>query len=99
LPAPGQGAVAIEARAGSPAARLAARLDDAATRAAVEAERGFLLAIGGGCSVPVGALGRPSGGRLELEAVIADPESGTLLRDRLEGDTAGPGRIGAELAL
>jgi len=56
LPAPAQGALAIQARAGEEAllARLAA-LDHGWTRAAVEAERGLLHALGGGCSVPVGA--------------------------------------------
>ena len=57
LPAPGQGALAVEVRADDPIVRpLAARLDDPATRFAVEAERAFLRASGGGCRAPLGAL-------------------------------------------
>lgn len=67
LPAPGQGALAIEVRTDPADAGRAARgalldalagLDDAATRAAVTAERSLLAALGAGCSAPVGALAR-----------------------------------------
>lgn len=57
LPAPGQGALAIEARAGSPVAADVRVLDDPDTRAAVTAERSLLAALEAGCSAPVGALG------------------------------------------
>ncbi|MBM4034286.1 MAG: hydroxymethylbilane synthase [Planctomycetes bacterium] len=55
LPAPGQGALAIEARAGSEAAALALAVSDAAATAATAAERALLDALGGGCSMPLGA--------------------------------------------
>ena len=59
VPAPAQGALAVETRAeDSEAARLVARLDDAATRAAVELERGVLEAVGGGCHTPLGVYAR-----------------------------------------
>ncbi|HET6319282.1 MAG TPA: hydroxymethylbilane synthase, partial [Chloroflexota bacterium] len=55
-PAPGQGAICVQVRADDArAATLAGRLDDAPTRIAVEAERAFLKATGGGCRAPVGA--------------------------------------------
>ncbi|MCH0573161.1 hydroxymethylbilane synthase [Streptomyces sp. MUM 136J] len=61
LPAPGQGALAIECRAGNTAQDAAlvaalAELDDPLTRAAVTAERSLLAALEAGCSAPVGAL-------------------------------------------
>lgn len=60
LPAPGQGALAVECAVGSTAlaARLA-ELDDPVTRAAVTAERSLLAALEAGCSAPVGALAEP----------------------------------------
>ena len=57
LPAPGQGALALECRAGdSRLAALLAELDDADTRAAVTAERALLAELEAGCSAPVGAI-------------------------------------------
>jgi hydroxymethylbilane synthase len=72
LPAPGQGALAVQVRAGDPVARsLAARLDDPATRAAVEAERAFLRASGGGCRAPLGALATVDGDTLTIHGAVA----------------------------
>ena len=57
MPAAGQGALAVECRAGDPiAAELRATLDDPDSRVAVTAERAFLAAVEAGCSAPVGAL-------------------------------------------
>jgi hydroxymethylbilane synthase len=71
LPAVGQGALAIECRAGDtkPQAAVAA-LDHVATRAAVTAERALLAYLRGGCLAPVGAWGRIDGGQLHLSAVV-----------------------------
>jgi hydroxymethylbilane synthase len=55
-PAPGQGALALQVRADDADLRLLGTIDDAATRLAVEAERSFLAASGGGCRAPIGAL-------------------------------------------
>lgn len=54
-PAPGQGALAVEAISGTPAWESAASLDDPAIRTSVMAERAFLRGVGGGCSTPIGA--------------------------------------------
>ncbi|MGH2704665.1 MAG: hydroxymethylbilane synthase [Actinomycetota bacterium] len=57
LPAPGQGALAVEVRSTDTAlARVVAALDDAATRIAVTAERAVLRALGGGCMLPLATL-------------------------------------------
>lgn len=88
LPAPGQGALAVEVRAPGGDASDAAlhatlrRLDDAPTRAAVTAERAVLAGLEAGCSAPVGALavvGSPEPGNagLTLDAVLGD---GTAVR-------------------
>ncbi|MFE9426674.1 hydroxymethylbilane synthase [Kitasatospora sp. NPDC006697] len=81
LPAPGQGALALECRADDPglAAALGA-LDHAPTRAAVVAERALLAALEAGCSAPVAALARPAGGNeLRLEGVVGTTDGATLL--------------------
>lgn len=68
LPAPGQGALAVECRTGDPlAAELAAALDDPHTRAAVTAERAVLATLEGGCSAPIGALAEVVEGEDEME--------------------------------
>ena len=72
LPAPGQGALAIEVRADDQITRpFVARLDDPATRAAVESERAFLRASGGGCRAPLGALARVDGSTVTLRGAMA----------------------------
>lgn len=71
LPAPGQGALAVQCRDEAGLLRLLQPLDDAATRAAVTAERAFLSALGGGCSVPVAAHARLAAGRLHLRGRVA----------------------------
>lgn len=71
LPAPAQGALAVQCRADDEAtAAWLGRLDDEWTRRAVDAERTLLHALGGGCSVPVGALARREGDGLSIEAGV-----------------------------
>lgn len=80
VPAPGQGALAVECRSDDAGlAALLAAVDDAPTRAAVAAERGLLAALEAGCSAPVGAYAAPAGGgRLLLEGVVlAAPAAGS----------------------
>lgn len=74
VPAPGQGALALQARADDARTRHAlARLEAPASRVAVEAERAFLAATGGGCRSPIGALGEVDGETLRLR-VAAERE-------------------------
>src|SRR5690606_25315839 len=71
LPAPAQGAIAIECRDGDAATvRLLAALDDAPTRRCVEAERAMNRALHGSCHVPVAALARLDGERLRLHGLV-----------------------------
>jgi hydroxymethylbilane synthase len=107
LPAPAQGALAIECRADDldTEHRLAV-LDDPATRAAVTAERSMLAALEAGCSAPVGALAEvvediDDDGRiiemLSLRGVAATPE-GALLRASILGKTTEAESLGRALA-
>jgi hydroxymethylbilane synthase len=70
LPAPGQGALAVQCRADAASRRLLAPLDHLPTRCAVLAERAFLAALGGGCSMPVAAHGSVRGSELYLQGRI-----------------------------
>lgn len=80
LPAPGQGALAVETRAEDTTVRdLVARIDDPRARQAVHAERAMLGRLGGGCRVPVGAWARREDRELVLTGACAR-EDGWLLR-------------------
>jgi len=80
LPAPGQAAIAIEARDGQPAVlALLAALDDADTRLTVSAERAMNRALGGSCTVPVGAWCVRGEHDLHLRGLVGDAASGRLL--------------------
>jgi hydroxymethylbilane synthase len=99
LPAPGQGALAIETRAGDePTRRLVAPLDDATAAACVAAERGFLAALGAGCLAPAGALATIAGGSLRLDAMLGSPDGKTLKRESTEGPPSQAVALGAALA-
>jgi hydroxymethylbilane synthase len=85
-PAAGQGALGIEIRAGDPATRQhLAFLDDAAARATTTCERALLNKLGGGCQVPIGAFAEVRNGQLHLEAIVADPDGSTVLRESRDG--------------
>jgi hydroxymethylbilane synthase len=98
VPAPGQGAIAIECREDDAVARVAvAALDHEPTARAVAAERAFLAALGGGCNVPLGAHAFSAGSDLELVAFVASPDGSSLLRGERRGsDAAALGRALAE---
>ncbi len=96
-PAVGQGALAIATREEGDAARSCARLDDAATRLAVEAERAVLASLGGGCQVPIGAYGRIDGDRLDLVALVASPDGARVIRMNASGPAQDRLAIGEEL--
>jgi len=103
LPAPGQGALAIECRTDRPElTELLATLDDPDTRACVSAERALLAALEAGCTAPVGALAEvvegENGTELFLRAYAGKPEAGLELRRSSVGPLKEPERVGRELA-
>ena len=82
-PAPGQGSLAVQCRADDDTTRAwLARLDDPNTRAAVETERAFLHASGGGCRAPLGALARVEGDEIVLVAGSAGIEAADASAER-----------------
>jgi len=99
-PAPGQGAIAIQIRLDD--ARmlaLAAAIDDRHTRVAVEAERAFLRASGGGCRAPIGALGTIVGDELDLLGGYASPDGGRTAIARRRGPATSGEDLGRGLAV
>ncbi len=97
VPAPGQGAIALECRVeDAPVLAAAATLDHGATARAVGSERAFLAALGGGCNVPLGAHAQAAGEELELVGFVAAADGSTLLRGEVRGSDAN--ELGARLA-
>jgi hydroxymethylbilane synthase len=98
VPAAGQGALAVTARAGDePAAAAAARIADADALACLAAERALVRALDADCHTPMGAhAARTSGGELELRAFAGRPDGSMWVSDDLRG--ADPEALGAEVA-
>lgn len=89
LPAPAQGALAVQCRReDTELTTLLSGLDHASTRTAVTAERAVLHALGGGCSVPVGAAAMYDGGRVSLAAAVFAVDGSRAVRTTGEGDDA-----------
>ncbi|HEU4988929.1 MAG TPA: hydroxymethylbilane synthase [Gemmatimonadaceae bacterium] len=99
LPAPGQGAIAVQIRSDDARMReITARLNDARTHTDVRAERAFLGALEGGCQVPIGALVMPRGDGYVLHGLIADLEGQRVVRGEIALDERDPELSGVRLA-
>jgi hydroxymethylbilane synthase len=102
LPAPGQGALAVETRADDDLATEAAVLDDPRTRAAVTAERAVLATLEGGCAAPVGVLAEvvegDHGDELWVRAIALSPKGELAVRMSATGDPADAAGVGDRLA-
>ena len=82
LPAPGQGALALEVRKGDSRVRMMVEaLNEPVTATAVLAERAFLCRMGGGCNSPIAVHARPAGGNMRIDGLVANPDGTRLLRD------------------
>jgi hydroxymethylbilane synthase len=105
LPAPGQGALAVQCRAGDPVLAQLALIHDRAAAIGVTAERAFLAGLGGGCSAPVAGFGQLVGDALELRGRVISPdgsitvETQTRLRCRDEETARIAGKALAQEAL
>jgi hydroxymethylbilane synthase len=103
LPAPGQGALGIECRSDDVelVADLA-RLEDAHSRAAVDAERAVLATLEGGCSAPIGALAEvvegDDGDEMWVRAVALSPDGALSVRKSATGEPADAVGVGTRLA-
>jgi len=99
IPAPGQGAIAIEVRAGdAETGALVARLDDSTTSDAVAAERAVVAALGGGCQTPIGVIAEVQDGEIDVRAVVVSLDGARAVRGRLRGPRATADALGRRLA-
>lgn len=99
LPAPGQGAIAIQARTDDDRMReLLSPLDHEPTSIATRAERAFLAGLDGGCQVPIGALVSEAGGRPTLYGMLSDVSGKHIVRGSRALDAGSPESTGEALA-
>jgi hydroxymethylbilane synthase len=102
LPAPGQGALAVECRADDDLVGALATLDDHASRVTVEAERTVLATLEGGCSAPIGALAEvvegEDGEELWVRAIALSTDGSLSVRMSATGDPNDAAGLGARLA-
>ena len=100
LPAPGQGALALEVRQGDDLAEeLCYALHHHPSHDRVRAERAFLRGLGAGCLAPVGALAQVAeDGTLLLEGMVLTPDGKSFIRAEIEGDASEAEELGLELA-
>ena len=96
VPAAGQGALALEGRAGEIDPSVLTAVSDAESMISLTAERTLVHALGASCHTPVGASAvRLDDGRLEVTAWVGLPDGSAWLRDSVTGD---PALVGAECA-
>jgi hydroxymethylbilane synthase len=99
LPAVGQGALGLQIREGdAELKKILARLNHAPTNEEILAERSFLRALGGGCLLPIAALGRMEGDQLSLEGLVAEPQGTSIIRDKVKDSTRSAEELGEKLA-
>jgi hydroxymethylbilane synthase len=99
MPAPGQGIVAVETRAGDVRTReVLARVSDAPSLDALVAERALVEALGGGCQLPIGALAEPAEDGLVLRAAVASLDGSRIVRAEGTADAAQAASLGRLVA-
>jgi hydroxymethylbilane synthase len=88
VPAPGQGCLAVQARASDDATiEVLSALDHAASRMALEAERGLMARLGGGCALPLGAFAESVPRGVKLLAIALSPDGSRIVRTKVDGET------------
>src|SRR5436190_17488395 len=98
LPAVGQGAIAIETRAGDEfTTDKVSQLNHEATRIACLAERALLRTLGGGCQLPIAAYATVREKRIKLDGLVADPQGQRIVRDRISGGLEEAEQLGTQL--
>lgn len=99
LPAPAQGALAIEIRENDLVIEnLVSHIKDELTEIQVAAERGFLTGVNGSCHVPMGAYCEIKGSNITLTGLYGDEDGGKLVIKSLEGNIEDASKLGFELA-
>lgn len=98
LPAPGQGTLAVAARADAPLAGALRAIEDGASRACLRAERAFVAEIAGDCHTPIAALAELSPGGLRLRGLLASPDGAQIARAECSAPLAEAAAAGRRLA-
>jgi len=99
LPAVGQGALAIEARAEDSGVRELCRvLDDAETATAIVAERALLACLGASCRTPVAGYARIESGVLTILGLVGRPDGSEIISDQASGSVGDAAKLGTSLA-
>ncbi len=98
IPAPGQGAIAVEGPTDSPWTRLLRDLSDPIAVAEISLERAFAARLEGGCSVPLGCLARSDGRSMDAVGFLGGHEGIGSMRDRISGPPSAAVAMGEELA-
>lgn len=99
MPAPCQGIIGVEARAGDrEILEMGRRIDHETTHLAARAERAFVRALGGGCTTPLGAYAEVRGRTVEVSGVLATPDGRQLIRQAVTGEASTPEAAGELLA-
>jgi hydroxymethylbilane synthase len=97
-PAPGQGALAVQTRAGDFAIEVCFALNDPMTSECVRCERSVLAALGGGCQLPVGAFADVNGDSLRVRAAVLSLDGRRSVRKDMIGPRGNPEEVGALVA-
>jgi hydroxymethylbilane synthase len=99
VPAPGQGILALEGRAGDGTVRERVQaISDPETFACLRAERALAAAVQASCNTPIGAHAQVGPGRLRLSAWVGLPDGSAWVSDRLDGEPGSPEALGAAVA-
>jgi hydroxymethylbilane synthase len=98
IPAPCQGIVAIETRAEDLRDPAWAAINDAPARAAFDAERAVVDALGGGCQLPLGAIAVHDGPDLAMQAIVTAPDGSRSIKRSARGPVERPDELGRRLA-
>ncbi len=99
LPAVGQGALAVETRAGDhETIKLVKQLNHGPTKTATDAERALLRELGGGCQLPIAAYALVDGEQIEVEGLVASTSGSKVIRDSVGGAVTNGEQVGIELA-
>lgn len=99
VPAVGQGALGIECRAKDEGVlELLHKLEDRETRVCVEAERGFLAGLNGGCQVPIGAHAQLEQDNIILDGLVAEVDGSAIFREQMRASATNARSLGLKLA-
>ena len=99
MPAPGQGIVAVETRAGDDRTLRAVRpIHDETSGIALDAERALVMALGGGCQLPLGALAVSDASQMRVNAVVAAPDGSRVIAGSVQGPASEAQSLGRRLA-